>query len=242
MVFACKTDIGKKRKSNQDSYAVGELPGNAGWAVVCDGMGGANGGNIASSLAVKTISEQISSSWREGMSGKSINNLLQSALAAANINIYDQSASSRELSGMGTTVVAVIISDDIAYVAHAGDSRGYLISPDIITQLTTDHSLVQSMIESGTITEEEARSHPNKNVITKALGIDEEIEPEFSEFELEKDDYILICTDGLTGYVEPEEFNSIIRNTDYSDCPQVLVDTANKNGGGDNITVVQIAR
>ena len=118
------------------------------WAVVCDGMGGANGGSIASTLAVKTISEQISASWRQGMGSNSICNLLKSAVAAANINVFDMSKSVESLSGMGTTVVATLISGNIAHIVHAGDSRAYKISHNKIVQVTRDHSIVQTMIEN----------------------------------------------------------------------------------------------
>ena len=211
--------------------------------MVCDGMGGVGGGNIASSTAVKTISDQISSGWRPGMSSNSIRSLLQSALLAANINVFDMSKSVESLAGMGTTVVAVMISDSIAHIVHAGDSRAYIIGSDKKIRLVTrDHSIVQNMIESGHLTEEEARTHPRKNVITRALGVADELDVDYDEIELGEDESVLLCTDGLTNYAETKEINDIFANAPFMEYPERLVELANKNGGGDNITVVVISR
>ena len=152
MKFACKTDIGKVRRSNQDCYAVGELPGGVAWGVVCDGMGGANGGNIASRTAVKTVSEKIASSWRQGMGANSICNMLKSVVAAANINVFDMQNSVETLAGMGTTIVLALIADGTAHIVHAGDSRAYHLQNGTLTQVTKDHSIVQSLVEQGKLT------------------------------------------------------------------------------------------
>ena len=242
MKFASKTDIGRQRRSNQDSYAAGELAMGVAWAVVCDGMGGANGGSIASTLAVKTISEQISASWRQGMGSNSICNLLKSAVAAANINVFDMSKSVESLSGMGTTVVATLISGNIAHIVHAGDSRAYKISHNKIVQVTRDHSIVQTMIENGKLSEAGARVHPRKNVITRALGVDEILEVDYNEVELREGEGLMICTDGLTNFVLEEDINKTIAAYPFFEYPEKLIELANRNGGGDNITVVAISR
>ena len=241
MKIVAKTDIGMKRNSNQDSYAAGELPNGVAWAVVCDGMGGVSGGNVASSTAVKVISEQITSSYRAGMSPKSIKNMLVTAINAANISVYDISRANAELEGMGTTVVCSVVTDGIAYIAHAGDSRAYLVSNDSVTQLTKDHSIVQEMVESGKITETEAKTHPRKNIITRALGVDDIIKIDYCDTELSQGDIVLLCTDGLTNYVDNDDFSKIIENNSYYEIADLLVKKANDNGGGDNITVVAIA-
>ncbi|MEG1845723.1 MAG: Stp1/IreP family PP2C-type Ser/Thr phosphatase, partial [Oscillospiraceae bacterium] len=202
MKIVAKTDVGKIRENNQDSYAAGELPNGVAWAVVCDGMGGVAGGNVASSTAVKVISEQITSAYRFGMSAKSIKNMLISAITAANISVFDISKANEELDGMGTTVVCAIVTGGIAYIAHAGDSRAYLLSKGSLIQLTRDHSMVQDLVEDGKITEDEAKFHPRKNIITRALGVDDEIRIDFSERELLLNDTLLLCTDGLTNFVE----------------------------------------
>lgn len=241
MKIVSKTDVGKVRQSNQDSYAAGELLGDVAWAVVCDGMGGANGGNIASATAVKLISESITSSFREGMSSNSIRTMLQSAVYAANVSIFDMAKSVESLSGMGTTVVAAVISGKVAHIAHAGDSRAYHISGDTITQITRDHSIVQSMVESGQLTLDEAKYHPRKNVITRALGVDEIIEIDYNETMMGADDSILICTDGLTNYLEADDIIQVVKNYNFYEYPEILTKLANDNGGGDNITVVVLS-
>lgn len=241
MNIASKTDIGLVRSSNQDSYAAGELPDGTAWAVVCDGMGGANGGNIASANAVKIISEYISSSYHEGMGSNSIKTLLSSSIYGANVRLYDMSRTIESLAGMGTTVVAIIISNGVAHISHAGDSRAYIIKDNKLTQITKDHSIVQSMIDKGQITLEEAKSHPNKNVITRALGVKEDVDVEYNEIDLADDESILICTDGLSSYVPKERIEEIIKNEDFKDLPQSLINEANKNGGPDNITIVVLS-
>lgn len=241
MRIVSKTDTGRVRRSNQDSYLTGEISGSVAWAVVCDGMGGANGGNVASAMAVKAISEHINSAYRDGMSSNSIRYLLMSAVSAANADVFDAAQNNDTLFGMGTTVVAVIIVNGIAHIAHAGDSRAYLINESGMEQITRDHSVVQSMIENGEITEEQAKHHPNRNVITRALGVNERIDADYNEINLADGDAILICTDGLTNYVENDRILKIIKNHNFYEYPEKLIETANNNGGGDNITVVMMS-
>ncbi len=232
------SDIGRVRRSNQDSFLTGEIDGNTSWSVVCDGMGGANGGNIASQMAVKVISDHIKSAYRSGMSSNSIRYLLMSAVTAANSEIYDLARSDESLAGMGTTVVATIIVEQIAHIVHAGDSRAYLLNKQKIEQITRDHSVVQSMIETGEITEEQAKIHPNRNVITRALGVNERINIDYNEISLSDEDMILICSDGLTNFVDDDNIFDLINKNEFNEYPEKLIDMANQNGGGDNITVV----
>lgn len=241
MRIVAKTDIGLKRISNEDSYAAGELPGSVAWAVVCDGMGGATGGNIASSTAVKLISERISSGYHKGMTTNSIKNILISAITAANYTVFELSRENPELTGMGTTVVAAVLVDGVACIAHAGDSRAYLLSDDNLRQLTKDHSFVQEMVDTGRLTEDQAKEDPRKNIITRALGVDEEIRIDFCEEFLDDKDVLLICTDGLTNYVTETEICEITSDCNYYEYAEQLVNRANDNGGGDNITVVTLS-
>lgn len=239
--IVAKTDIGLKRTSNQDSYAAGELPGSVAWAVVCDGMGGTNGGNFASSTAVKIISERISSSYRQGMSFTSIKNMFMSAIIAANVCVFEKANENPELSGMGTTVVVAIVADEHVYVAHAGDSRAYILSRGKLHQLTKDHSFVQEMVDSGKLTPDEAREDPRKNLITRALGVSEDLRIDFCEEQISEDDVLLICTDGLTNFVEPEEIYELTDDGKFYEFAERLVNRANHNGGGDNVTVVTVS-
>ncbi len=205
MRIVAKTDKGHVRDSNQDAYAVGEFSDEVVWAVVCDGMGGAAGGNIASALAVKVISDKINVSYREQMRDSSIKNMLDSALNAANVEVFDMSESKHELKGMGTTVVCAIVKDGQAYIAHAGDSRAYILKNGKIFQITTDHSIVQDLLDKGKITSEQALNHPNKNIITRAVGVDKNIEIDFDQIDLDDDTTLLLCTDGLSNYVSDSE-------------------------------------
>ncbi len=239
--IVAKTDKGKIRESNQDAYAVGELPGEVAWAVVCDGMGGHAGGNIASALAVKVISDKITSCYNAKMRDSSIKNLLDSAITAANIEVYDMADSHNELYGMGTTVVCAIVRGDRVFIAHAGDSRAYIATQDSVKQITVDHSVVQDLVNSGKITEDEAEHHPNKNLITRAVGIDKAIDIDFAEADLLDNETLILCTDGLSNYVSDAELLEDIKDGQYYAFADRLVKRANHNGGGDNITVVAIA-
>ena len=242
MKIVAKTDRGHVRETNQDAYAVGEFSDEVVWAVVCDGMGGAAGGNIASALAVKVISDKINASYREKMRDVSIRNMLDSALTAANIEVYDMADAKPELHGMGTTVVCAIVRDNQAFIAHAGDSRAYILSDGGIRQITTDHSMVQDLLSSGKITSEQAENHPNKNIITRAVGVDKSIEIDFDQIDLDDTDILLLCTDGLSNYVSNDEIVELTGDGKHYAFADRLVQKANSNGGGDNITVVVISK
>lgn len=242
MRIVAKTDKGIVRDSNQDAYAVGEFSDEVVWSVVCDGMGGAAGGNIASALAVKVISDKINASYRENMKDSSVKNMLDSALTAANIEVYDFAEARPELRGMGTTVVCAIVRDNQAYIAHAGDSRAYVVSDESITQITTDHSVVQDLLSRGKITFEQAENHPNKNIITRAVGVDKSIDIDFAQVDLNDDDVLLLCTDGLSNYVSNNDILQIMSDGKHYAFADRLVNKANGNGGGDNITVVIISK
>lgn len=242
MKIVAKTDKGFVRDSNQDAYAVGEFSDEVVWAVVCDGMGGAAGGNIASALAVKVISDKINASYRDTMRDVSIKNMLDSALTAANIEVYDLADAKPELNGMGTTVVCAIVRDNQAFIAHAGDSRAYVLSDGGINQITTDHSVVQDLLDRGKITDEQAANHPNKNLITRAVGVDKSIEIDFDQIDLDDDSTLLLCTDGLSNYVKNSEIVELMSDKKHYAFADRLVQKANENGGGDNITVVAISK
>ena len=172
-----KTDIGLVRETNQDAFSFGSFDDGNCWAVVCDGMGGVSGGQVASEICVEKVSEAIKRSYRKGITVSSAKNLLTTAINAANSAVFKEAQENIELKGMGTTVVAVLVLGSIAVVAHVGDSRAYLIN-DEINQITKDHSFVQLLIDTGKITEEEAKVHPDRNVITRAVGIEHVVDVE----------------------------------------------------------------
>lgn len=240
MEIFSKTDKGMVRSSNQDAELYGVFDNGDVWAVVCDGMGGANGGSVASNTAVEEIADQLRESYESGMSGNAIREMIGRSIQAANIKVYIEAQEDLSLRGMGTTVVVVIVSGNTAYVAHAGDSRAYLLTVGAIRQLTTDHSVVQAMVDRGELTADEARHHPRKNLITRALGVKPRLDIDYCECPFAEGDIILMCSDGLSNYVEESELYNILRSNNGRTAVSKLINTANANGGGDNITAVAI--
>jgi len=231
------TDIGRKRKVNQDYLYTSEEPvGNLpNLFIVADGMGGHNAGDYASKLTVETMVSEIEASFE-----KNPVRIFGKAISAANEKILQKAAETPALEGMGTTVVAATCLGKYLQVANVGDSRLYVIGREI-RQITRDHSLVEEMVRVGTITHEEARVHPDKNIITRAVGASETVEADYFTVELEEGDIVLMCTDGLTNMLEDEEIRMILGGArDIVEQAQKLVDMANRNGGKDNISVVLI--
>lgn len=241
MQIFSKTDRGRVRTDNQDAYFAGKITDDSVFAVVCDGMGGANAGNVASELAVRHISEYVIRSYRDGMDMTDTEKTLKNAIVSANISLYDKAVNNAELAGMGTTAVAAFVKDGTAVIAHVGDSRIYLVNGEI-KQLTRDHSVVQSLIESGKITPEDAKVHPRKNVITRALGAEENVAVDSDCLNLSNGDTLLLCSDGLTNFLDDKDILTVFQNNDISAVAERLVETANENGGGDNITVVTVTK
>lgn len=233
-----KTDQGKVRANNQDSFALARLSDAAQLAVVCDGMGGERGGGIASRNAVNIIAQHISSNYREMYDEASVRNMMLSAVSVANALVHDMAKKDENLAGMGTTVVACVLRGGLAQILHAGDSRAYLADDGGITRVTRDHSVVQMLIETGELTEEEAAVHPKKHYITRALGVEAELNVEYSECPLGAGQLLLICTDGLTNHVPEEVLLRTLRETPPEEAPQKLIELANERGGSDNITAV----
>ena len=233
------SDIGKVRESNEDCFAVSVDGAQPVWAVVCDGMGGANGGYYASSTAVGAFSHGMDISF-EGLKSKQIENVMCEAVKNANQSVYKTALEQPELSGMGTTLVAAVVFEDSAHIVHVGDSRAYLISSGKISHLTTDHSVVQQLVELGQITEKEARVHPEKNMITRAVGVKEEVSADASSIKMRRDDAILLCSDGLSNLVEEQEMLDIVSTADHEEAAELLISLALSRGGADNITAVII--
>ncbi len=233
---------GRVRSSNQDAFLCGKLTESTAFVVVCDGMGGANGGNIASSIAMRCLADRLVEDYRESDSPEAIRELLESAVAEANGAVFRTAREDAELYGMGTTAVVAIASPDAVYLAHVGDSRAYMITPRDITQVTKDHSVVQDMVDKGQITAEEAKTHPQKHFLTRALGVEPELECSFTRIAFPDNGTLLICTDGLSNLVAEEMIQSLVRTFNFADIPMKLITTANLAGGSDNITVVAVTK
>ena len=238
MILLGLSDIGKVRSNNEDNFACGTLE-NAAYAMVCDGMGGAKNGEIASQIAIDTIKNQFDNAYSPKMSSRAIKNMLEAAINAANAKIYDYAISNDSV-GMGTTAVAAFIKGGVAHIAFDGDSRAYLINDDI-TQLTTDHTFLQRLFELNKITKEQMESDSRKHIITRALGVEKSIEVDYAEIDIDNNDMLLLCSDGLTNCISDEEILRIIKSSEPEAICQALVDNANKNGGVDNITVAIIS-
>lgn len=233
----CVTDIGVKRNMNQDFVYASEQPvGNLpNLFIVADGMGGHNAGDLASRSTVETMVDYI-----EGAGEKSPIPLLEAAILAANRKVMEKSQSDKSLEGMGTTVVAATVVEDCLYVANVGDSRLYVLD-DQIQQITRDHSLVEEMVRAGQIGREEARNHPEKNIITRAVGMKNKLRIDFFDVALYAGDKFLLCTDGLTNMVEDEDILELVqKETSLEAAAHRLVAMANRNGGKDNISVVLV--
>ena len=231
------TDVGQRRKINQDCvYAsvvpVGNLPN---LFIVADGMGGHKAGDFASRFAVNAVRESIGASQETNPI-----KLIRDAIELANRGILRESDEHEEMRGMGTTIVVTTIIDRYAYTANVGDSRLYLLG-DSLKQITKDHSLVEEMVRLGEITEAEARNHPDKNIITRAVGATPNVDIDFFDYKVEPGGMILMCSDGLSNMVEDEDIRRILRRTiSIEEKARVLVETANENGGKDNIAVILV--
>lgn len=235
-----RTDVGKKRTANQDAFFTGEFEGGAVFAVVCDGMGGANGGNVASEKAATLISDYIVKSYSPKMNSNAIENLLRAAVDSANTEVYELAREDQAYSGMGTTVVAALVIDNLAHIVHVGDSRAYLVGPSDIEKLTVDHSVVEAMVQSGEISKEEAKSHPKKNIITRAVGAERTVMCDYNIVLKPENSALLICTDGLSNCVEEADILKATLECSPSECADRLIEMANNAGGPDNITAVLI--
>lgn len=241
MEYWVLSDIGCVRTSNQDAYTVEMLDKHTLLCVVCDGMGGAKSGDVASSLASDVFSQEVKVSWKSDMDAAAIDQMLKNALKLANFTVYDQSRQFEEFSGMGTTMVAALVQSKGTTVLNVGDSRAYKINSEGIWQITTDHSLVQLMLNRGELTPEEARNYPGKNYITRAVGTESMTEGDLFHEKLERGTYLLLCSDGLTNLLDDQEILfEVIHGADKQACCQTLVDIAKRRGAPDNVTCVLV--
>ena len=235
-----KSDVGKVREMNQDYYYISNSLDEVQLYILADGMGGYNGGEIASKIAVETAKNYIENNFKEIEKDRdSIIQLLGSSMEYANMVVYEKSQEKPELHGMGTTLEICLIYNNKVYIGHIGDSRIYRIRKEFIRKLTQDHSYVQKLVKEGKITKEQAEVHPQKNMLTRALGCNAFVEPDVMVKGFLKDDILVMCSDGLTNMVKTEIiYQDASKNIEQA--PKELVRIANENGGKDNVTVVII--
>ena len=235
------TDTGCVRKQNQDAYEIRELGKNALLAVVCDGMGGAKSGNIASLLAADVFTQEVERSWSPSMTQDRIDQMLTSAVKLANFTVYDQAQQFEEFDGMGTTLVAVLIHGRNVTTVNVGDSRAYIMDADGITQQTRDHSLVQLMVDRGELTPEVAKTYPGKNFITRAIGTEPVVLCDIYHMEVAKGDFLLLCSDGLSNMMDDQEILfEVVHGVNKQHCCRRLLDIAKNRGAPDNVTSVLV--
>ena len=236
-----KSDVGKVREMNQDSYYISQSLDEVQIYMLADGMGGYKGGEIASNLAIQSAKSYILNNFNEiSKDRESIIQLLASSIEYANMVVYEKSKENEELQNMGTTLEIVLVYRNKAFIGHVGDSRIYRIRKSFIRKLTQDHSYVQKLVKDGTITQEEAKHHPQKNMLMKALGCNAFVEPDILVRGFLKDDIYIMCSDGLSNLVEQEEMYDIVLKENIEQAPKEFVELANKRGGYDNITVAVI--
>lgn len=233
------TDPGCVRAQNQDAFQIENLDKNTALCIVCDGMGGAKSGNVASTLAVEVFVEEVRRSWVSDMEAEEMEQMLRSAVKLANFTVYDQAQQLEEFSGMGTTLVAALIKDREVTVVNVGDSRCYHVSSNGIRRVTTDHSLVQMMVDRGDLTPERARTYPGKNYITRAIGTEPVAECDVFHLDVERGDFLLLCSDGLSNMMDDQEILfEVVHGINKELCCRRLMDIGRGRGAPDNMTCV----
>ena len=248
MLFYGKTDIGKKRAVNQDNFVIRKYADDVLFAVVCDGMGGANGGNVASAIATDAFREQLDAAEREhpsffGIPAEDILDILSAAATEANRAVYRAAQDDPSLEGMGTTLVGCILVGTNLYVVNVGDSRLYAVRDGEIEQISHDHSYVQYLVDTGKLTPEEAKHAKNRNIITRAVGTEKTVGADLFTETVAPGNFVVLCSDGLTNHVEPDEIKELLGSGELSadelqGACDAMVALANERGGTDNITVV----
>ena len=235
------TDVGNVRSQNQDAFRIVELGKDALLAVVCDGMGGAKSGNVASRLASEVFSEEVKRSFSVDLTPDEAEQVLRAAANLANISVFEQSQLSEDYAGMGTTLVAALTYPRATLVLNIGDSRAYLINADGVQCITRDHSVVEMMVQRGELTPEQAKTHPSKNLITRAVGTEETVFSDVFRVETEPEDCILLCSDGLSNQMADQEILfEVVHGARRDDCCRRLLEIAKNRGAPDNVTSVLI--
>ena len=235
------TDPGCVRNQNQDTYFMEQLDRSSAICVVCDGMGGAKSGNVASSLAAEVFVQEVKRCYSHLMDREKTDQMLRGAVKLANFTVYDQAQQFEEFEGMGTTLVAALIRGKKATILNVGDSRAYGITSEGIVQLSTDHSVVQMMVDRGQLTAESAKSYPGKNLITRAVGTEPVVMCDIIHTDVAKGDYLLLCSDGLSNMMDDQEILfEVVHGGGPEGCCQRLLEIAKTRGAPDNVTSVLI--
>ncbi|MBE7056738.1 MAG: Stp1/IreP family PP2C-type Ser/Thr phosphatase [Ruminococcaceae bacterium] len=244
MVFSAKTDVGRVRPHNEDCFGsyVSE-DGSVLFLVVADGMGGQNAGEVASKMLVDCFMNKTSFLNKKNLTPEQLQDFLTDTIKEANLNILKEAKDNSEQSGMGTTAVACILQEDKLIVANVGDSRAYVSSQSVLAKVTEDHSYVEDLVRKGAISQEQARNHPDKNIITRAVGCMDDVEVDTFVKDFDKNSVLLMCSDGLSNMIEDDYMQRIIRrNKNMDKLAERLIYVAKKNGGTDNITVIVARR
>ncbi len=235
------SDTGCIRTQNQDAYQIVQLDRDSWLYVVCDGMGGAKSGNVASALAIDVFVQEIRRVHKNAMSTEQIGQMLTGGVKLANFTVFEQSSQFEEFQGMGTTLVAAYATGKDVTIINVGDSRCYMVNKEGIRQITTDHSLVQRLVSKGSLTPEQAKSFPGKNYITRAIGTEPTIECDLFYEKLARGDALLLCSDGLSGVVDEQEILfEVIHGVNKENCCQRLLDIAKMRGAPDNVTSILV--
>jgi protein phosphatase len=230
-----------KRSENQDRVYAEFLDNNASVSVVCDGMGGASSGGVASQLAIDSFTSRIKENFRKDMSENSIRNMMLTSVHFANTVVYENSKADIEKNGMGTTIVSALVVDKKVYVVSVGDSRAYIMNKDGIKQITTDHTYVEMLYRNGQITAEEKETHELRNVITRAIGVEADVDVDYFELEEYGNFTVLLCSDGLSKYCDSDLIYSTVFEKNLDQAAAKLIGHSNDSGGKDNITVAIVA-
>lgn len=237
MEIYAKSDKGMVRELNQDTVDYGFIDDNFSWILVCDGMGGQNAGDIASNLTSKIIKNTIEKKYSKNLNNEGLLNLMDECFELSNKEVLKNSQKDDKYFGMGTTAVLAFIRDNCVYISYVGDSRAYIVSDKKLTQLTTDHSMVQEMVINGEITEEEAKNHPKRNIITRAIGVKYDLKVDHVIRDFSNKDLLLICTDGFSNYMDEKTLIEYFEKFNGELLVDKLIEYANMLGGKDNITV-----
>ena len=236
--FMGATDTGKVRQQNQDAFICRRVGENTGYAIVCDGMGGEKAGEVASATACQLIDKFFHRDVNEQMSKA----VIFSAISAANAKVYSMAKENPDYHGMGTTLVLAVVVGENMHIVNIGDSRIYMAEKKAVKQLTRDHTLVQNLLDRGQISQQEALKIPKKHYITRAIGVGDTLDIDYQMYELKKESIVLLCTDGLSNYLEIEKLPELLKNCIRKESLADLIDFANDQGGSDNITAVMLYR